>query len=149
MFYKNRLEYLFHHPFEASEILLVLYYKDMQSLAISPNPQPGKMYFRVPRKLVHFASDYDPNKHFVVLYFSSSLSLQSVRTDVLPLISSVGSNSIENSSSGSTMEYSSSGNGLAHSGGNGSGVYGLSGSSAFSASSRPQRPPAGKSSFYR
>jgi hypothetical protein len=86
VFYRNRLEYLFHHPFENSEILLILYYKDMLSLALSPNPQPGKMYFRVPRRLVHFATDYDPNKHFVVVYFSSSLTLQTVRSDVLPLI---------------------------------------------------------------
>mmetsp|Transcript_6753 Transcript_6753/g.10168 ORF Transcript_6753/g.10168 Transcript_6753/m.10168 type:complete len:369 (-) Transcript_6753:203-1309(-) len=86
IFFRDRLEYTFHHPFQASEIRLIIYYKDMQSLALSPNPQPGKMYFRVPRRLVHFASDYDPAKHFVVLYLSSSLSLQSIRSEVMPVI---------------------------------------------------------------
>ena len=86
MFYRDRLEYTFHHPFQSTEIQLILYYRDMQSLTLSPNPQPGKIHFRVPRKLVHFASDYDPTKHYVTLYLSSSLALENIRNEILPLI---------------------------------------------------------------
>lgn len=68
----------------------------MQSLTLSPNPQPGKIHFRVPRKLVHFASDYDPSKHYVTLFLSSSLALERIRGEILPLIP--GRNSINGSS---------------------------------------------------
>ena len=91
----------------------MLYYKDMQSLAVSPNPQPGKMYFRVPRRLVHFAADYDPIKHYVVLYFSSSSTLQTIRSDIMPLINGATANEVGGSqsslmSTGKTTATSSS-----------------------------------------
>jgi hypothetical protein len=76
----------------------------MQSLTLSPNPQPGKILFRVPRKLVHFASDYDPSKHYVTLFLSSSLALESIRAEVMPLIhgrGGVGSITTPSSSSSS------------------------------------------------
>lgn len=108
VFYRDRLEYVFHHPFQASEILLVLYYRDMQGLVLSPNPQPGKMYFRVPRKLVHFATDYDPSKHYVVLYLSSTLSFESVRNEIVPLIQGGGSVSSAGGGAGPSFGSSSS-----------------------------------------
>jgi hypothetical protein len=92
IFYSDRLEYTFHHPFQAAEVHLVLSYKDMNHLTLATNPAPGKMYFRVPRKLVHFARDFDPTKHFVVLYLSSSASLHSLRENVMPLIQSLAGN---------------------------------------------------------
>lgn len=99
IFFRDRLEYIFHHPFQSTEIQLILYYRDMQSLTLSPNPQPGKIHFRVPRKLVHFASDYDPTKHYVTLYLSSSSALESIRNEILPLIpgrnSSVGTSLVK------------------------------------------------------
>lgn len=97
VFYRDRLEYTFHHPFQSAEIHLILYYRDMQGLTLSPNPQPGKIHFRVPRKLVHFASDYDPTKHYVTLYLSSSLALENIRNEILPLVPG------RNSSIGSTL----------------------------------------------
>ena len=85
-FYSDRLEYKFHHPFQNTEIHLTLYYRDMTNASITASPSPGKFICRVPRHLVHFAADYDPSKHYVVLFLSSSADLAFIRKNIMPKI---------------------------------------------------------------
>ena len=85
-FFADRFEYKFHHPFQNTEILLVMYFKDMNNVSLTQSPTPGKLIFRVPRHLVHFASDYDPTKHYVVLYLSSSTDIDYIRNNIMPKV---------------------------------------------------------------
>jgi hypothetical protein len=83
-FFGDRMEYKFHHPFQNSEIHLTIYYRDMNNASLTASPAPGKFIFRVPRHLVHFAADYDPSKHYVVLFLSSSADLAFIRKHIMP-----------------------------------------------------------------
>ena len=85
-FYCDRFEYKFHHPFQNAEIQLVMYYRDMTNASLTASPSPGKLIFRVPRHLVHFAADYDPARHYVVLFLSSSMDLQFIKKNIMQKI---------------------------------------------------------------
>jgi hypothetical protein len=85
-FFSDRFEYKFHHPFQNTEIQLTIYYRDMNNASLTASPSPGKLIFRVPRHLVHFSADYDPAKHYVVLFLSSSADLQFIRKNIMPKI---------------------------------------------------------------
>jgi len=56
-FYKDRIEYTFHHPFESLEVEMHMYYRDLlQSTIVG-----GKLKFKLPRRLVNFLADFDPS----------------------------------------------------------------------------------------
>jgi len=69
-FYRDRIEYTFHHPFEALEVEMRLYYKDL----LQPAMVGGRLKFKLPRRLVHFLSDFDPSNpnHNVSIELGSS-----------------------------------------------------------------------------
>jgi hypothetical protein len=79
-FFTDRCEFLFHHPHQASEIQMVMYYAHMSDVAIVNN----KLKFRVPRKLRHFPQDFDPQNslHAICIDFMSSSAAQSVKRDL-------------------------------------------------------------------
>lgn len=85
-FFHDRFEYKFHHPFQNAEIHLTMYYRDMTNTSLTTSPSPGKLIFRVPRHLVHFAADYDPSKHYVVLFLASNVDLQFIKKNIMPKI---------------------------------------------------------------
>lgn len=86
IFYHDRMEYSFSHPFQPALIQLVLYYRDLDAVLLLASPSPGRLQFRVPRRLVHFATDYDPTRHNIVVQFSSSMSFSSVKACIIPLL---------------------------------------------------------------
>lgn len=70
LFYTDRFEYLFNHPYESTAINMVIYYRDMQGVSIVGT----KFRFKLPRKLALFISDFDPQNplHMIVLELSTS-----------------------------------------------------------------------------
>lgn len=88
-FYRNRVEYTFHHPYEATEIAMIMYYQDM-SQVILPSNSPFRLAFRLPHRLIHFGDDYDPSKmdSVVAIDFPTGLAVTQIRQKVLPLITS-------------------------------------------------------------
>lgn len=83
-FFINRCEYRFHHPYVATEIHMVMWYKDMSGVTCSNN----RLSFRVPSSLIHFAKDYNPNNanHNISIEFATSLSQTEVKSKVMPRI---------------------------------------------------------------
>lgn len=58
-FFRDRIEYVFHHPFESMEVEMHMYYRDI----LQPIIVGGKLRFKLPRRLIHFLSDFDPSNH--------------------------------------------------------------------------------------
>lgn len=89
-FYTSRVEYTFHHPYEATEIAMVMYYQDMSQVVLSDSSSssPFRLSFRVPRRLIHFGDDYDPSKSdsVVTIDLPTGLAVNQIRRQVLPLI---------------------------------------------------------------
>ena len=52
----------------------------------------GRLKFKLPRKLVHFTSDFDPNNptHVVAIELGTSAASTIVREKILPLVQSNG-----------------------------------------------------------
>jgi len=83
-FYRNRIEYTFHHPFENSEILMTMYYADMASTSLAA----GKLKFKLPRRLTHFPADFNPNNpsHAIVIELGTTAAFNIIREKIMPLI---------------------------------------------------------------
>jgi hypothetical protein len=56
-FYADRAEYSFYHPYEPTEIRMIMYYRDMIQVSL----QGLRFSFRVPNQLRAFKGDYDPS----------------------------------------------------------------------------------------
>ena len=84
LFYSDRLEYAFNHPYEATCISMVVFYRDMQTVNIVGT----KLRFKLPRKLSLFLGDFDPHNplHMIVLEVTTASSISAIRDKVLPLI---------------------------------------------------------------
>lgn len=84
-FFKDRCEYIFHHPFDSVEITMIMHYKDM----IGPSITGCKLRFKLSHKLSQFQSDFDPSnpQHAIAIELSSTLAVASVRQKILPLMS--------------------------------------------------------------
>lgn len=84
LFYSDRLEYAFNHPYEATCITMVVFYKDMQTVNIVGT----KLRFKLPRKMSLFLGDFDPHNplHMIVLEVTTASSISAIRDKVLPLI---------------------------------------------------------------
>jgi hypothetical protein len=89
-FYRNRIEYTFHHPFEASEIMMIMHYADMTSSQLAA----GKLKFKLPRRMTHFPDDFNPNNpsHAITIELGTTAAFNIVREKVMPLMT--GSHSI-------------------------------------------------------
>ena len=76
-FYRDRCEFLFYHPFETSEIYMVVWYRDMISFSFICR----KFSFKLLRQLCHFPFDYDPNNplHHIVVELTCNDALLSVK----------------------------------------------------------------------
>lgn len=83
-FFSDRCEYVFHHPYESSEIQMVMYYMDMSGTVVTGN----KMRFRLSKKMAHFPLDFDPKNplHTIGLEFATSAASASIRQRILPLL---------------------------------------------------------------
>jgi hypothetical protein len=83
-FYQDRMEYTFHHPFENSEIRMIMYYRDLSGPVIVGN----KLRSKLPRALSHFPADFDPNnpQHQITIEFTSSGAASSVKQKIFPLM---------------------------------------------------------------
>lgn len=95
-FFPDRLEYTFHHPFEASEINMIMSYRDMSSFALnSPAATRMLLSFRVPRRLTHFSNDFDPSNpmHNIVIELASQLAVNQIKEKIIPIIPSASSSS--------------------------------------------------------
>lgn len=70
-FYTNRCEYQFHHPYQAAQIHMVMYYRDMDETTLDLSK--WILRFRIPHKLFHYGSDYDYRdaRHAVEVVLSS------------------------------------------------------------------------------
>lgn len=81
-FYPDRFQYVFHHPYEASEVHMTIYFKDMIATAILGN----KLQFRILRHMIHFTADFDHTNqhHYLVLEFASQSALLSLKKLINP-----------------------------------------------------------------
>eukprot|EP01041_Mallomonas_annulata_P013739 gene13739-29215_t len=89
-FYRSRCEYTFHHPYQSTEIRMVMYYQDMNQLTCTDN-KPYRISFRVARHLVHFSDDYDPSRadSFVSIDFPTVLAVSQFRQVIMPLLNNI------------------------------------------------------------
>jgi hypothetical protein len=113
-FYSYCLEYTFYHPYEASEILLVMYYRDFvvssfhqantannirnsissssSSSNMNNNALQGnaKFSFRLPKKLLCFIHDFDPMNplHTIMMDMYTSIAIIAFKENILPIIKS-------------------------------------------------------------
>lgn len=76
-FYTDRCEYSFSHPFQSTEILMTMYYKDMNNVVLNND----SLKFRLLKKLTNFPSDYDPNNsaHSISIQLVSNLAAATIR----------------------------------------------------------------------
>ena len=87
-FYGDRLEYSFHHPFNLSEVLITMLYRDMTSLSMPVHASGGRFSFRIPKRHTLLLGDFDPaNKLYVVsIELNSNLAAMTIKQRILPLI---------------------------------------------------------------
>jgi hypothetical protein len=89
-FYNDHLEYVFHHPFAALEVTMVMYYKDMSSTSLLVGLQGAKFSFKILKKMAAFPSthDYDPSNpiHAVVIEFATLSTAQDMKDKIIPLL---------------------------------------------------------------
>ncbi len=84
-YFRDRIEYTFHHPYENSEVHMVMHYCDMIQTALAG----GRLKFKLPRRLVHFSSDFDPNNptHVIAIELGTSAASTIIREKIMPIIS--------------------------------------------------------------
>ena len=84
-YFRDRIEYTFHHPYENSEVHMVMHYCDMIQVALTG----GRLKFKLPRRLVHFSSDFDPNNptHVIAIELGTSAASTIIREKIMPIIS--------------------------------------------------------------
>ena len=76
-FFQDRCEYLFFHPFESSQIRMVMYYRHMEELSI----RHSKIQFRILKDLIHFMRDYDPRnrRHCIQIILAGESGVDDVK----------------------------------------------------------------------
>ncbi|GLE10045.1 hypothetical protein PINS_up022040 [Pythium insidiosum] len=67
----DRCVYLFQHPFEAKEVLMVMYYRDMRHVQLREHDRT--LRFRVAKSLEQFGEDYNPSnrQHYLRIVFAT------------------------------------------------------------------------------
>ena len=88
-FYNDRCEFVFYHPYESSEIKMIIWYRDMTACEYFN----CKFSFKLEKKLGHFLFDYDPNNrnHVIAIELISRDALQKVKKYIRSCISSLKS----------------------------------------------------------
>ena len=83
-FYRDRIEYVFHHPYEASEISMTMHYPDMLQTQLAA----GKLRFKLPRRLSHFPADFNPSNptHAIVIELGTMAAQTILKEKVMPLM---------------------------------------------------------------
>ena len=71
---------------------MIMHYSDMIQAAVTA----GRLRFKLPRRLLHFTSDFDPNNptHVIAIELGTTAAISIVREKVLPLVQTHGSVSI-------------------------------------------------------
>ena len=64
---------------------MVMHYCDMIQTALAG----GRLKFKLPRRLVHFSSDFDPNNptHVIAIELGTSAASTIIREKIMPIIS--------------------------------------------------------------
>jgi len=85
-FMADCVTYHFLHPFQSKEVRMEMFYRDMHDASVDTVNRTFS--FRVPRTLVQFGDDYDPNnwQHRISIGLGSGVDCERVKTKVLPLI---------------------------------------------------------------
>ena len=83
-FYRDRLEYIFHHPYEAIEISMTMHYPDLMQVQLNS----GKLRFKLPRRLDHFPSDFNPSNptHAITIELGTLAAQTILKEKVMPLM---------------------------------------------------------------
>ncbi|ETI54280.1 hypothetical protein F441_19647 [Phytophthora nicotianae CJ01A1] len=78
-FSSDRCTYLFQHPYEAKEVLMIMYYRDM--LHASVNTTDKSFRFRLSRVLEQFGDDYNPinAQHWIRIVLATSSEAHKVK----------------------------------------------------------------------
>ncbi|KAL4166352.1 hypothetical protein KRP22_013614 [Phytophthora ramorum] len=78
-FASDRCTYLFQHPFEAKEVLMIMYYRDM--LHASVKMADHSFRFRLSRVLEQFGDDYKPAnaQHWIRIVLATASEAQKVK----------------------------------------------------------------------
>ncbi|EGZ08014.1 hypothetical protein PHYSODRAFT_526124 [Phytophthora sojae] len=79
-FASDRCTYLFQHPFEAKEVLMIMYYRDM--LHASVTMADHSFRFRLSRVLEQFGDDYNPKnaQHWIRIALATASEAKKVKT---------------------------------------------------------------------
>ena len=83
-FYRDRIEYCFHHPYENTEISMSMHYTDM----LQPALTSGRLKFKLPRRLMHFQADFNPNNpmHVITIELGTTAASTIIREKIMPMI---------------------------------------------------------------
>ena len=86
-FYSDRCEYSFSHPYESTSIKMIMHYKDMISATVTN----CCFKFKLPKKLSHFSSDFDPTNpnHSIKIELATKLNSDNIKCKIIPLISPI------------------------------------------------------------
>ncbi|GLD98808.1 hypothetical protein PINS_up007526 [Pythium insidiosum] len=78
-FAADRCVYLFQHPFEAKEVLMVMYYRDMRHVQLREHDRT--LRFRVAKSLEQFGEDYNPSnrQHYLRVVFATVSETERVK----------------------------------------------------------------------
>ncbi|KAG1696833.1 hypothetical protein DVH05_017743 [Phytophthora capsici] len=78
-FGSDRCTYLFQHPFEAKEVLMIMYYRDMQHASV--NTTDRSFRFRLSRVLEQFGDDYNPSntQHWIRIVLATTSEATKVK----------------------------------------------------------------------
>ncbi|RLN49887.1 hypothetical protein BBJ28_00002017 [Nothophytophthora sp. Chile5] len=78
-FARDRCTYLFQHPFEAKEVLMIMYYRDMEHSVV--NLADRSFRFRLSRVLEQFGADYIPTnaQHWIRIVLATTSEANKVK----------------------------------------------------------------------
>lgn len=83
-FYQDHCTYVFHHPFQKSQITMEMFYRDMTNVRIKGTT----LMYQIPHMLGHFGKDYDPRnrRHGISIQFSSPTDAAAFCAKIHPMI---------------------------------------------------------------
>lgn len=78
-FAPDHCAYLFQHPFEAKEIHMIMYYRDMTDVSVAPRDKSFR--FRIHHELHQFGADYNPAnpQHCIKIVFATTSEADRVK----------------------------------------------------------------------
>lgn len=76
-FFSTHCEYIFYHPYEPSQILMIMHYAHMEDLTVKGTI----IRFRLRKDLVHFLKDYDPRnrRHSIQIQLAAETHLEDIK----------------------------------------------------------------------